>query len=438
MASAQASVAPSMGFWRCWSMTVGCMIGSGIFLMPAVLAPYGTLSIVSWCLTGAGTILLALTLGRLASRTSRIGGPYAYAHEAFGDLPGFLVAWGYWLNVVIAIPAIAFAFSGYLGVLVPVVDESTWLHAASAIAVIWVFTLINIAGVSAASLAQLLTTILKLVPLVIIIGLATFTGERDNVPAFNPGEAPLISALAATTLLTMWSYAAFEAATVPTGDVIDPKRTIPKALVIGTISVAAIYIASTVAVMYLVPTNVLSESTSPFADAALTLGTWGPILIAVGALISTAGALNGNILLTGQIPLAVALDGLAPAWFSRRDQHGAPYDALLVSASLGTGLILFNYAEGLVAAFTHLATLSLVIYMAALAVATLAETRYAWKRARSWFLIAAIAFAYSLFAMFGAGLEAIVSGAILLLLGIPVFYLARRSTTKSSVGSARL
>ena len=188
MPDTQGAAMPSMGFWRSWSMTVGCMIGSGIFLMPAVLAPYGTLSLFGWALTGAGTILLALTLGHLATRIPRIGGPYAYAHETFGDLPGFLVAWGYWLNFVIAVPAIAFAFSGYLGVLVPAVDASPALHGTSAIAVIWLFTLINVRGVAAASLAQLVTTVLKLIPLAMIICLAIAVGEPENVPAFNPSE----------------------------------------------------------------------------------------------------------------------------------------------------------------------------------------------------------------------------------------------------------
>lgn len=430
MPTRSVTTVPSMGFWRCWSMTVGCMIGSGIFLMPAVLAPYGTLSILGWGLTGAGTILLALTLGRLAARTTRIGGPYAYAHEAFGDLVGFLVAWGYWLNVVIAVAAIAFAFAGYLGVILPVIDEYPHLHAAAAIGVIWVLTLINLAGVSAASLTQLVTTLLKLIPLLIVIGLALFVGESDYVPAFNPDDRPPISALAATALLTMWAYAAFEAATVPAADVIDPTRTIPRALVVGTITVAAIYMASTLAVMYLVPSEVLADSTSPFADAASNLGAWGPPLIAVGALVATAGALNGNILLTGQVPLAVALDGLIPSLLGRRDQHGAPHAALLLSTTLGTCLILFNYADGLVAAFTFLATLSLVVYMAALSAAVLADIRHSWRRARTWALIATAAFVYSMFAILGAGLEMVAYGALLLLGGVPVFYVARLSSDR--------
>lgn len=88
-----------LGFWAVWSLTVGVMIGSGVFLLPTVLAPYGLLSFGGWLITGAGSIAIALILGRLASRTKRTGGPYAYAHDAFGELPGFLVGWGYWASV---------------------------------------------------------------------------------------------------------------------------------------------------------------------------------------------------------------------------------------------------------------------------------------------------------------------------------------------------
>ena len=419
--------APSMGFWRCWAMTVGIMIGSGIFLLPTVLAPYGSIGILGWCLTGGGTIFIALTLSHLAARTSRIGGPYAYAHDAFGDLAGYLVGWGYWISYVIAIPAIALSFAGYLGVLLPVFNAHPFFQAIAAFAVIWVFTLINITGVSAASLTQLVITILKLIPLFVVIALAVVVGEPENVPVFNPDEGSLISALAATVLLTMWAYAGFEAATVPAGDVINPKRTIPRAVVIGTIMVAITYIASTVAVMYLVPPDVLAKSTSPFADAAIRLGRWGPLLIAIGALVATAGALNGNILLTGQVPLAVALDGMAPTYFRRRNQHGAPQGPLLLSSAIGTVLLVFNYAEGLVAAFTFLATLSLVTYLTALAVPVIADIRNSWKRARTWALIAVVALVYTAFAMIGAGLTVIFWGLVLLALGLPLFYWRRIS-----------
>src|SRR5262245_51535700 len=96
-----------LGFWSCWSLTVGVMIGSGIFLLPTTLAPFGLISFGGWLLTGAGAILIALTMARLAARTTRTGGLYAYVHDAFGDMFGFINAWGYWASYWTGVPAIA-------------------------------------------------------------------------------------------------------------------------------------------------------------------------------------------------------------------------------------------------------------------------------------------------------------------------------------------
>jgi len=116
----------TMGFWKCWAMSVGVMIGSGVFLLPSVLAPYGSASFLGWVLTSVGAILIALILGRLAGRTERSGGFYIYVQDVFGDLPGFLIAWGYWLAIVFAIAAISTAFAGYLGAFIPSVGQSKW------------------------------------------------------------------------------------------------------------------------------------------------------------------------------------------------------------------------------------------------------------------------------------------------------------------------
>jgi basic amino acid/polyamine antiporter, APA family len=423
--------ARSMGFWRCWALTVGVMIGSGIYMLPASLAPFGTVSFLGWLVTGGGSILIALTLGHLATRTGRPGGPYAYAHDAFGTLTGFLVAWGYWICVVAASTAIAVAFAGYLAVFMPELRTDTGLQALTALAVIWAFTGVNIAGVSSASLTQLWMTLLKLVPLLAVIALALVMGDPGNIPPFNPRGEPVIEAMAATALLTMWAFAGLEAGTIPAGDVIEPQRTIPRAVVWGTAVTAALYIAATAAVMLLVPAGNLAQSTSPFADAATGFGQWGPPLIAVGALVSMAGALNGNILISGQMPMAVAADGLAPRFLARRNRAGGPQGALLLSSGLSSLFVIFNYTEGLVTAFTFLIAISTLALLAPLAVAALADIRHSWRTARPWALIAALAFTYTAFAILGSEREVLHWGAGLLGLGVPVFYWLRWRESRS-------
>ncbi len=425
-ARSQASKA-SLGFWKVWSMTVGVMIGSGIFLLPAVMVPYGALGFLGWVLSGCGAILIALVLGRLASRTSRTGGPYAYAHDAFGDLAGFLVGWGYWLAVVFAISAIGVAFAGYMASLIPVLEGNPLAQAAVAVTMIWLLTSINMRGIGEGAAVQLLMSVLKLLPLLVIIALGAFAGTVDNIPAFNPQDKPILPALAATALLTMWAFLGIEAGVVPADDVINARRTIPRAVIFGTLCVTTVYIASTAAVMMLVPADVLATSTAPFVDAAKTLGPLGAPLIAIGALVATAGSMNGNILLGGQMPMAVALDGLAPKFLARRNQGHAPFFSLLISSSISTVLLLFNYADGLVTAFTFLLSMSTLSTLMPYAVSALADLRYSWKQARGWAAIAMITIAFTLMAMVGSGLKVLVWGVPMLAAGIPVFYLFKRS-----------
>ncbi|MBI1187842.1 MAG: amino acid permease, partial [Alphaproteobacteria bacterium] len=313
-----------LGFWACWSLTVGVMIGSGVFTLPAVLAPYGLLSFAAWAITGLGAILIALTIARLAARTTRSGGPYVYARDAFGDLTGFLIAWGYWASYWIAIPAIALAFAGYLPVFIPALADNTIGQTLAALALIWALTFNAIAGVRAFALAQIAMTALKIAPLLVVIGLAAFAGAPSNLPAFNPSNAPVLPALAACMVLTMWAFSGLEAGCLPAGDVRDPARTIPRAVVIGTVTVTLIYLAATAAVMLLVPAERLANTTAPLAEAARALGPWGAAFIAAGALVSTAGALNGTIFIGGQMPMAVALDGLAPRALAQRNAGQAP------------------------------------------------------------------------------------------------------------------
>ena len=416
----------ALGFWGCWSLTVGVMIGSGIFMLPTVLAPYGMMSMGGWALTAGGSIILALVLGRLAGRAERTGGPYTYAREGFGDLTGFLVAWGYWAAIFVATPAIAIAFVGYLSVFIPGLAENAIGEAGAALALLWGLTLFSIRGVGTAGLVQVITTVLKLLPLLLIIGAGMAVGSQANLPAVNPSGGSFLSVLSATALLTMWAFAGLESGTIPASEVKDPHRTIPRAVVSGTVFTAIIYVSSTVAVMLLVPSQDLVNSTSPFADAARSLGSWGAPLVALGALVSTAGSLNGNIFSSGQLPMAVARDRLAPVWLSRLNGGHSPQNALILSSTIGSVLLIANYSRGLVGAFTFLLMMSTVCTLAPLLISALAEIKYSWRSARAWAVVALIGALYSTFAIWGSGLEVIGWGIVLLFLGLPVYFLGRQ------------
>ncbi len=424
----------SMGFWRSWALVVGIMIGNGIFLLPSVLAPYGSMSLLGWVFAGGGTLLIALMLGSLARRIPKLGGPYVYTREAFGDLPGFLVAWGYWISIWSAVAAGAVALSGYIGFFLPQISDKPLYSGISSLAIIWLLTGINTAGVKSASIFQLITTLLKLAPLFLIAGSGLLLGDVTEIPASNPEDEPFPILIASMVMLIMWAFVGVEGVTIPADDVIEPERTIPRALIAGTITVTIVYIGATYGVMALIPTEELALSTSPFADAAsLIFGPWGASLVALGAVVSIIGSLNGNILVGGMMARAIAVDKLFPSKFAVTNKAGAPAFSLIISGVLSSLLIVMNYSKGLMAAFELLILLSTLCTLLPYVASALAEIVLRWRESaasdrynKKAIAIATGALAFSLFAIIGSGLEVVVYGLVLLGCGLPVYYLTRK------------
>lgn len=427
--------AKPLGFWACWALVVGCMIGSGVFMLPTLLAPYGLLSFGGWIIAGGGSIALALVFGRLAARTRCNGGPYAYARAAFGDLTGFLMGWAYWLSFLMGVPVVAIAFVGYLGVFIPALNESATAQALTALGLIGVFTLINVRGLKEMSVAQIALTVLKIIPLLAIVGLAFAAGSSANLPTFNPSGQPIIAALAAVALITLWPFTGFEVATLPAANVKDCERTIPRALITGMLTVVVIYLSASAAVMFLVSPEQLAQSTAPFADAARAFGPWGGHFIAAGALIATAGTLNGLIFSCGQMPMAIALDKLAPSWLAATTKGGAPHLSLWLSSGLASVFLLLNYSRGFIGAFTFLLMMATALGLIYYFVVALIELRHSWKSAFGWVAIALIAMAYSLFAAFGSGLEVLMWGIALMLVGVPLYFVCKQRQTPGTAPS---
>jgi len=406
------------------------MIGSGIFLLPAALAAYGGISLMGWLFTTGGAMLLALVFAHLGRTAPQAGGVYAYTRAGFGDLAGFLVAWGYWISIWCGNAAIATALAGYVGVFIPPLSQNPLLSGLTAAGAIWLLSWVNAMGVRVAGIVQLITTVLKLLPLVAIgtLGLVFFRPENFS-PLNRSGETAL-SAITATATLTLWAFTGLESATIPADNIVDPRRTIPRATILGTLSAAAVYVLGSVAVMGVISPEVLARSTAPFADAAGTMwGSWASYAVAAGAAISCIGALNGWILLQGQLPFAAARDGLFPAPFARLSRRGTPVLGIAISSALATILISMNYTQGLVEMFTFillLATLTtLVPYVfcsAADAIFTIGRGNNLTGGRRARLLwIPGLAFLYSLWAIGGSGRDTVYWGFLLLLAGIPLY-----------------
>lgn len=432
----------SLGFWRTWGLVVGSAVGSAIFSLPPLLVPYGSLGLVGWAAAAIAMLCVALSLGALAQRIPKIGGPYAYVRMAFGDLPAFLIAWSFWVSVWTGVAAIAVAFAAYLGVFIPAFSVIPLMGAAGAIAVMWAFTGINVAGVTTAASLNLAFTVLKLLPL-LVVGVAGLTvGDFSAIPSADPRGTPVLFFFAGLFVLTMGAFVGLEAATIPADDVIAPEKTIPRALTSGALTIGAIYLLSAAGVMALVPSTELAQSTAPFSTAALSVfGPWGSKLVAVGAIISITGVLNATILLTGQMPRAAALDGLFPARFTGLNSRGAPAFALIVSTILATVLIAMNYTDGIVAAYKVmflLTTLTAIVVYAASAAADLVLQHRDARRGKlvRWqsVLIALAALTVSIFAIVGSGLQVAGYTLVLLAAGLPFYAWLRKGTMTYRTG----
>ncbi len=437
-----------LGLWMSTALVAGNMIGSGIFLLPTSLAPFGGISIVGWLFTAVGSICLALVFAKLSSWVPKAGGPYAYTRLGFGDFAGFWMAWGYWIAIWAGNAAIAVACVSYLSVFLPMLANNTLLSGITALMLVWLFTWINCQGVRAAGMTQFIMTVLKVLPLLAIATIGLLWMQPSNFVPFNPSEGSAFSSISSVAALTLWSFIGLESATVPADHVKNPTRTIPRATILGTLGVALIYILGTAAVMGVVPREMLATSSAPFADAARMMwGEWAYYAVALGAVISCAGALNGWTLLQGQVPMAAAQDNLFPRRFGEISDRGVPAFGIVVSSVLLTILLVMNYSgsKGLVEIFNFTLLLATLTTIVPYVFCSLAEflifmqdpAQYGGrKRFRSSGFVAAIAFIYSVWAVYGSGAETVLYGFILLLLGIPVYvWLMKERQEKTSENS---
>lgn len=418
-----------MGLWMSTSLVVGNMIGAGIFLMPSALAAFGGISIVGWLVSSAGALLLAKVFSRLSRMVhGSKGGPYAFAKKGFGDYIGFLVAWGYWISIWVALAAISVTFVSALGVFFPALKESSVLGAATGLGAIWLLTWVNSKGVRASGKMQVVTTILKVLPIVAVIVGGIFFFQPENFIPFNASGTSSLMAIAATGSMTLYAFLGLESATVPANKVRDPEKTIPRATMAGTLITTLLYVLATVAIMGMIPMAELSASTAPFSDAMkLMSGSIGEEIIAGGIAIATFGALNGWILIIGQVSEATANDGLFPEIFKKENKNGVPVWGLVVGSSLTSLLMLMNYSEGLVEQFKFMTLLSttccLVPYLFSAAAYVILSLQKAvnLNGQLSVFLLGSLSFGFALWAILGAGEKSVFWGFIFLMLGIPVY-----------------
>ena len=410
------------------ALVTGNMIGSGIFLLPAGLAVYGRLGLLGWCCASVGAVLLAAVFRRLATlQPEAPGGPYAYVRRAFGDLPGFAVAWGYWVSIWCTNAAIAVACVGYLGVFFPALANDPVMAAAAGVGLIVLFTSINAVGVREVAAVQVATTVLKVLPLLAVGLLGLPFVDASHLWAEGTYEGSAFGAVTAATTLTLFAFLGVESAAISSARLRNPERNVGRASVLGTLLTVVVYLLGSVAVMGAMPPEVLADSTAPFAEAAG--GFWGEAarpIMAGAAVMATLGALNGWLFIQGEFPMAAADDGLFPSAFARRNRSGIPFIGIATSSVLACAVLLLKFSDSLVDTFTFMMTLSTLSALVPYLLSALALRRFlkGQSQGTAGRFLGAVTAAFCAWVIFGCGGEVLLYGGILLGIGL-VLHAAR-------------
>jgi amino acid transporter len=445
MASSPPSTAPAelprqLGLWSAIAVLVGTTIGSGIFRSPAGIADKlpGPLPLMAvWAVGGLFALCGALTLAELAGAMPRTGGYFVYIREAWGRLPAFLYGWAeFTLIRAAALGGISLTFAQYLlralGFDPSVAPYDAHAHYVAAAALALMAT-INVIGLKWGSLVQNVTTVAKYGGLVLIILLAFALGLPKTGGHFTPAAPPgsfSVSAFGLALVSVLWAFDGWGDLAKVSGEVADPRRTLPRAIVLGTLAIIAIYLLANLAYLSVLSVDEMRRAPLVAADVAQRLiGPVGVTLVSLTVLVSTFGSVNGSLLTGPRIFFAMADDGL----FFRQvaavhPTFKTPYVAIIMTGILGVTFVLLRSFEQLADIFV---TASLVFYVLSIGAIFKLRRRPDWNppvRTPFYPLVPALFCLAVLFLLGNALMDSAqrlptlgVFGVILL--GVPVYYL---------------
>jgi len=322
----------SLGFWSLLSLVIGSQIGSGIFVVPSGLSRFGTFGLFGWLYTGIGVLCLAFIFGKLSIMFPKADGIHSYVEEKFGKKIAFFIAWTYWIVSWISSAALVFTISGAIGRISQLSDIQI---VCIELGLIFSVTFSNLFGIKESGNINIILTVLKLSPLILLPILCFSSIDYSNFSNVNPtGEFPLIVASKAA-MLALWGFVGLECAIAPSGILKDSKKTIPRAIMIGTWIVLFTYVFNTFIIFGLVPREILMHSPCSHAEIAkIVFGTDTKIVISLMIIFAAYGALNTWTLVSSQISYGGAQSGFLPKFLAKLNKREVPHYGILI-ATLG-------------------------------------------------------------------------------------------------------
>ena len=324
--------------WDLVALVINAVIGAGIFGLPSrVFALAGTYAVFAYLVAAATVFMIVLCFAEVGSRFSATGGPYLYARETFGPLAGFQVGWLMWLGRVASIAALANLFVSYAAYFVPVAAVEPW-RSGVIIALLLPLAIVNMRGVRVTTRVTNVFTAAKLTPLCVfaLVGIWFVDPQRYSI------APPDYSSFSQATLLLVFTFTGFEAAAIPAGEMQNPAKNLPFALVTGMALVALLYVSIQIVSIGTLPE--LATSQRPLADASSRfLGAAGAWLISAGALVSITGTQNASLFATPRLLFAMAENGQLPKAFGAiDDRYQTPVMAIGVTTILALVLAILS------------------------------------------------------------------------------------------------
>jgi amino acid transporter len=342
--------------WDLVAIAINGIIGAGIFGLPSkVFSLIGSYSLIAFAVCAVVVTLFILCFAEVGSRFDETGGPYLYAREAFNPTIAFEIGWLIWLARLTAFAANCNLLVAYLGYFAPAATGPSW-RAAIIVLVVLMLAAINVIGIRQAAIVSNVFTIGKLIPIIIFIAVGLFF---LNPHAFALGTRPTSGSFSQSVLLLIYAFTGFEMAAIPAGEVRDPKKHLPRALLIAIGVVALLYILIQIVCVGTLPE--LAQSQKPLADAGTRfMGTAGGAIISAGAIVSIIGNLNILILSGSRLPFAMAEQRQLPAFIaSVHRKFATPFVSILMTAAV---MLFLTLKSSFVAALTISAIARLVTY----------------------------------------------------------------------------
>ncbi len=417
------------GLWTTTALVVGGMIGAGIYVQPAQLAPYGWTGAAAWLVAIPSAMLLAYVLTKLTQARPDAAGVVEIVGDTLGPLPGVLVGWSYWIAVLSANAIIAVTAVRYAASFVPALTSSQLATALAATALVWALTWLNLGGARGAGRFQVATTALKLLPLVavvlILIGLAFNDPTR-----FGASEQVPFAADQFTTALTLafFPMIGFEAASLVAERVKDPARNVMRATLWGAALTGFFYVIISNGIVFALPPEQVAASDAPIAMFVETFwGRGASLIVAAFAAISAIGCLNGWVLMQGELPLGMARASLLPQILGRTNSRDVPTVAIVLASVFISLLILSGAIPGLTGMLTFMLQLTTAASVWFYAAACLAAIQLGLIRPAAW-----AGLGVSAWVLWGCGTEALLLSIALMLTAVPLYYFAVRRPVSSA------